>query len=195
MTPGRPPAALTRRRPQVDCCLLFFFTFRDPGEGCGGLRLPCAAATSKNPETPFFIDNQPPPLHPRPHPTLKCVLDAIADRRSRRAKGRGPKCDDTVESTIRGLDGSRPFFLMEASERAPKASTLIHNVNVEVPKRSWAAGMIGGDVIGVGGRRGGGAADAPWPSRLWGGRCLPTLPRVEEIRPHGSTLNSALNEP
>ena len=109
----------------------------------------------------FFVSNQPPPLHPRPHPTLKCVLDAIADRRSRRAKGRGPKCDDTVESTIRGLDGSRPFFLMEASERAPKASTLIRDINVEVPKRSWAAGMTRGDVIGVGGRRGGGAVDVP----------------------------------
>ena len=109
----------------------------------------------------FFVSNQSPPLHPRPHPTLKCVLGAIADRRSRRAKGRGPKCDDTVESTIRGLDGSRPFFLIEASERAPKASTLIRDINVEVPKQSWAAGMTRGDVIGVGGRRRGDAVDVP----------------------------------
>ena len=49
---------------------------------------------------------------------------------------------------------------MEASACAGKASTLINNVNVEVPKRSWAAGMTGGDVIGVDGRREGGAVDA-----------------------------------
>ena len=59
-------------------------------------------------------------------------------------------------SMVRGL-----YFQMEANSRAQKASTLIHNVNVEVPKRSWAAGMSGGDVMGVDGRRQGGAADAP----------------------------------
>ena len=67
---------------------------------------------------------------------------------------------------------------MEANSRAEKASTLIHNVNVEVPKRSWAAGMSGGDVIGVDGRRRAGADDAAAPSWLLGGRSLATLPHV-----------------
>ena len=33
MTPSRPPVALTRRRLQVDCCLLFFLCFPLPGRG------------------------------------------------------------------------------------------------------------------------------------------------------------------
>ena len=81
----------------------FFGVFHDPGEGCGDLRPPGAAAAPKNPEAPFFGSNQPPPLNPRPHPTLKCVLDAIADRRLRKAKGRRLKCYDAEKSQIRGL--------------------------------------------------------------------------------------------
>ena len=73
-------------------------------------------------------------------------------------------------SMVRGL-----YFQMEANSRAEKASTLIHNVNVEVPKRSWAAGMSGGDVIGVDGRRRAVAASAPLPSWLLGGRSSATL--------------------
>ena len=66
-------------------------------------------------------------------------------------------------SMVRGL-----YFRMEANSRAERASTLIHNVNVEVPKRSWAAGMSGGDVMGVDSRRRAVAASAPLPSRLLG---------------------------
>ena len=67
-----------------------------------------------------------------------------------------PRNRQFAGSMVRGL-----YFWMEANSCAEKASTLIHNVNVEVPKRSWAAGMSGGDVMGVDGRRQGGAADAP----------------------------------
>ena len=45
---------------------------------------------------------------------------------------------------------------------------LINNVNAEVPKRPWAAGMSGGDVVGVDGRVGAGAADAATLSRFSG---------------------------
>ena len=53
MTPSRPPAALTRRLPQVDCCLLFFCVFHYPREGGGGLRPSSAAATPTLLRGPF----------------------------------------------------------------------------------------------------------------------------------------------
>ena len=53
MTLSRPPAAPTRRLPQVDCCLLFFCVFHCPGEGGGGLRPPSDAATPKILRGPF----------------------------------------------------------------------------------------------------------------------------------------------
>ena len=91
-------------------------------------------------------------------------------------------------SMVRGL-----YFRMEANSRAKKTSTLIHNVNVEVSKRSRAAGMSGGDVIGVDRRRravaASGAAVAPWPSRFWGGGGLQPLPDGEENRLRRSTRN------
>ena len=95
---------------------------------------------AKNSRDAFFVSNQPPPLHPRPHPTLKCVLDAIADRRSRRAKGRRPKCDDAAKSQIRGSMFCGLCFRRAASFRAIEASTLMVEVNLEVPKRSWCRG-------------------------------------------------------
>ena len=51
-------------------------------------------------------------------------------------------------SMVRGL-----YFQMEANSRAEKASTLIHNVNVEVPKRSWVAELTRGGVVCGDGRR------------------------------------------
>ena len=109
-----------------------------------------------------------------------------ADYRSRRAKGRGTKCDDAAESSIRGLDGLGLFFLTTEAKLAPQRHTAMVSMPL-MARAGWRGrGMGREDAIGVNGRRGAGAAASPLPSRFLGGRFSPQLPRVEEIGLRGA---------
>ena len=55
MTPSRPPAALTRRRLQVDCCILSFFCFPLPQRGGRRSKAARRAITPKKSETAVLV--------------------------------------------------------------------------------------------------------------------------------------------
>ena len=73
MTPHSPLVlvALTRRLPQVDCCMLFFYVFHDPREGYGGLRPPRAVLVFSSPNGDAWWSSQ-----WLPHITPLTALDA-----------------------------------------------------------------------------------------------------------------------
>ena len=56
------------------------------------------------------------------------------------------------------------FFACAFVRSAAEASTLILNLNVEVPNESWSAGMGRGGVVGLDGSGGAGAANVTQPS-------------------------------
>ena len=104
-----------------------------------------------------------------------------ADYRSRRAKGRGTKCDDAAESSIRELGDLGLIFLQRRPDLAPQGHTAMRSTLI-MARAGWRGrGMGREDAIGVNGSRGAGSAASPLPSRLLGGRFSPPLPRVEEI--------------
>ena len=59
MTPGSNPAALTRCRQQVDCCLLSFFCFPSPQRGGRRSKAARRAATPKKSETAVLFVSAP----------------------------------------------------------------------------------------------------------------------------------------
>ena len=92
----------------------------------------------------FFVSNHPHPFNLRHHLTLKCVLDVNADYPSRRAKGRGTKCNDAAESSIRGLEDLGLFFSTEARSRAATPHSYGLDANNGKGRLALALGGQGG---------------------------------------------------